>query len=76
MVASTADLKAKLMEEDAEFRRLVEKHRQLDQRIEDLDQQILLTTEQKMETVTLKKKKLQLKDQIGIRLAEYGRSQG
>jgi len=75
MVSSTIDLKAKLMEEDAEFRRLVEKHRQLDQQIEDLDQQILLTTEQKMETVTLKKKKLQLKDQIGIRLAEYSQGQ-
>lgn len=75
MVASTADLKTKLMEEDAEFRRLVEKHRVLDKQIEDLDQQILLTTEQKMETVTLKKKKLHLKDLIGARLAEYSQSQ-
>ena len=75
MVATTADLKTKLMEEDADFRRMVEKHRMLDKQIEDLDRQILLTTEQKMETVTLKKKKLQLKDLIGSRLAEYSRSQ-
>jgi len=74
MVASTADLKTKLMEEDAEFRHMVEKHRQLDKQIEELDQQILLTTEQKMETVTLKKKKLHLKDLIGARLAEYSQA--
>jgi uncharacterized protein YdcH (DUF465 family) len=74
MALSSADLKAKLMEEDADFRHLVEKHRQLDKQIEELDEQILLTTEQKMETVTLKKKKLHLKDRIGARLAEYGKS--
>jgi len=76
MVSSTIDLKSKLMEEDAEFRHMVEKHRTLDKQIEDLDGKILLTTEQKMETVTLKKKKLHLKDLIGARLAEYSRSQG
>jgi uncharacterized protein YdcH (DUF465 family) len=74
MVSSTVDLKSKLMDEDAEFRYMVEKHRSLDKQIEELDGQILLTTEQKMETVTLKKKKLHLKDLIGARLAEYGES--
>jgi len=74
MAVSSADLKAKLMEQDADFRHLVEKHRQLDKKIEELDEQILLTTEQKMETVTLKKKKLHLKDMIGVRLAEFGKS--
>lgn len=75
MVASATDMKTKLMEEDAEFRHLVEKHRLLDKKIEDLDDSILLTTEQKMETVTLKKKKLQLKDLIGARLAVYSQRQ-
>jgi len=75
MVASAIDMKTKLMEEDAEFRHLVEKHRLLDKKIEDLDDSILLTTEQKMETVTLKKKKLQLKDLIGARLAVYSQGQ-
>lgn len=75
MVASAIDMKTKLMEEDAEFRHLVEKHRLLDKKIEDLDDSILLTTEQKMETVTLKKKKLHLKDLIGARLAVYSQSQ-
>jgi uncharacterized protein YdcH (DUF465 family) len=76
MVATTADMKTRLMEEDAEFKHMVEKHRLLDKQIEDLDQQILLTTEQKMETVTLKKKKLHIKDLIGARLAHYSQSLG
>jgi len=75
MVASTADLKTQLMDEDADFRHLVQKHRELDKQIEELDQQILLTTEQKMETVTLKKKKLHLKDLIGAKLAQYSQKQ-
>ncbi len=74
MVSSTVDLKSKLMDEDDEFRHMVEKHRSLDKQIEELAGKILLTTEQKMETVTLKKKKLHLKDLIGARLTEYGQS--
>ena len=76
MATSTADMKTRLMEEDADFRHMVDKHRELDRQIENLDQQILLTTEQKMETVTLKKKKLHLKDLIGARLAEFSQHQG
>ncbi len=74
MASSIVDQKTRLMEEDAEFRHTGEKHRMRDQQIEDLDGKILLTTEQKMETVTLKKKKLHLKDLIGARLEEYTRS--
>ncbi len=76
MATSTADMKTSLMQEDADSRHIVEKHRELDRQIEDAAQQIRLTTERETETVTLKKKKLHLKDLIGARLAEFSHHQG
>ena len=46
-----------LLKENEEFRRLVRKHRELDERITVLSERFLLSDEEKFEEATLKKKK-------------------
>ena len=55
-----------LLKENAEFRRLARKHRELDERLTDLTRRFLLSNEEKSEEVTLKKKKLALKDRMAL----------
>jgi uncharacterized protein YdcH (DUF465 family) len=55
-----------LLKENEEFRRLARKHRELDERITGLTRRFLLSKEEKSEEVTLKKKKLALKDKMAI----------
>lgn len=50
--------------EDPGFRRLQEKHREYDDRLQRLRSQRYLSDEEKMEEVRLKKMKLALKDQM------------
>lgn len=58
------ELKAHLMETDAEFRRLCEEHRDMKRRVEELEAKPHLTPEEEMEEHRLKKVKLAIKDQI------------
>lgn len=62
------DLIAKLKAEDAHFARLFEEHNELDQRIQNMEDEIELATDAEMEN--LKKEKLQLKDEIYRMLKE------
>ncbi len=50
--------------EDPGFRRLQEKHREHDRRLQKLQSQRYLSDEEKLEEVRLKKMKLALKDQM------------
>jgi uncharacterized protein YdcH (DUF465 family) len=55
--------------EDPGFRRLQQKHREYDCRLQQLRSQRYLSDEEKLEEVSLKKKKLALKDQMETMLA-------
>ena len=55
--------------EDPGFRRLQQKHREYDRRLQELQSQRYLSDEQKLEEVRLKKMKLALKDQMETMLA-------
>ena len=58
------DVKNSLLRTDEALRQLVSEHQALDQRIRQLSVQPFLTDQQRYEEVSLKKRKLALKDRI------------
>lgn len=64
MNAQGQDLKDLLLQTDEEFRSLVAKHHDLDDRLHQLTTKQYLSEPEQVEEVTLKKRKLHLKDQM------------
>ena len=64
MPVDLEEMKKKLLESNDEFRQLATQHHTLDERIHDLAIRQYLSEPEQLEEVTLKKKKLQLKDQM------------
>ncbi|MGC8916695.1 MAG: DUF465 domain-containing protein [Thermoanaerobaculum sp.] len=58
------ELRAKLAQEDPEFRKLFEAHQERERRLEELYRKGFLTVEEEQEEKRLKKEKLQLKDRM------------
>jgi uncharacterized protein len=69
------EMKKKLLESNDEFRQLATQHHDLDERIHSLATRHYLSTPEQLEEVTLKKKKLQLKDQMENILRHHNGSQ-
>ena len=63
-MAEAQDLKSLLLETNEEYRQLAEKHHELDDRLQELISKHYLTDSEQFEEVTLKKKKLRLKDRM------------
>jgi uncharacterized protein YdcH (DUF465 family) len=59
-----AQLFARLKEEDAEFRRLADKHREFDRKIMDFDRIYYLTSDQERKRKELQKMKRRVKDEM------------
>lgn len=64
METSATDVKEVLLKESEEFQQLSRKHQELDERLVALTTKYLLSDEEKVEEVTLKKKKLAIKDRM------------
>jgi uncharacterized protein YdcH (DUF465 family) len=58
------ELKRQLLQSDEEFRNLATQHHDLDQKLHTLASRHYLSEPEQLEEVTLKKRKLQLKDQM------------
>jgi uncharacterized protein YdcH (DUF465 family) len=58
------ELREKLLQTDEEFRALSQKHHELDVRLHELGGRAYLADSEQVEEVTLKKRKLQLKDRM------------
>jgi uncharacterized protein YdcH (DUF465 family) len=58
------EMKKQLLQSNDEFRRLATQHHDLDERIHTLATRQYLSEPEQLEEVTLKKRKLQLKDQM------------
>ncbi len=58
------DLKSLLLESDDEFKELAARHQDLEHRLNELTSRSYLSEPEKMEEVTLKKRKLQIKDRM------------
>ncbi len=63
-MAEAQDLKHLLLETNEEYRRLASKHHELDDRLHELTAKHYLSDAEQFEEITLKKRKLQLKDQM------------
>jgi uncharacterized protein YdcH (DUF465 family) len=64
MDAQPLDLKDELARTDAEFSSLSAKHHELEDRLHELTSKHYLSEPEQVEEVTLKKRKLQLKDRM------------
>ena len=71
--AEAQEVKNLLLASDPQFRTLAEQHHQLDDRLHQLIEKHYLSANEQLEEVTLKKKKLALKDQMESILREYAR---
>jgi len=58
------DISQTLYEQNPEYRSLLEEHRSLETRLTELTSRIYLSDREQIEEVTLKKKKLALKDRM------------
>ena len=58
------ELKRQLLQTDEEYRQLATQHHDLDERLQQLASRPYLPEPEQLEEVTLKKRKLQLKDQM------------
>jgi uncharacterized protein len=58
------ELRRKLLQTDEEYRRLATQHHDLDEKLHDLMARHYLSEPEQLEEVTLKKRKLRLKDQM------------
>lgn len=65
------ELKAHLMATDEEFRRLVEQHQEYDRRLRELEAKSVLSDQDQLEEIRLKKMKLRLKDQMAEIMGRY-----
>jgi len=74
MSISQDTLTERLVRENEEYRRLQEKHRSFEERLERLNARHILSDEEKVETITLKKHKLALKDRMAEIVREFARN--
>ena len=76
MDIQTADLlKEELMSRDPEFRELAREHTRYEERLSELTALAYPSDEEQLEEVTLKKKKLALKDQMYSIMMHYQKHQ-
>ena len=71
MPESSETVKEVLLQENEEFQRLAQKHQELEERLTILSGKIFLSDEEKLEEVTLKKKKLAVKDKMAALIRNY-----
>ena len=68
------DLKYRLLETNPEYRELASKHHSLDDRLHELEAKLYLSHDEQFEEVSLKKRKLHLKDRMESILREHSSS--
>ena len=63
-MAEAEEFKSRLLENNEEYRQLVSKHSELEGRLQELNTKHYLSNSEQVEEVTLKKRKLQVKDRM------------
>jgi uncharacterized protein YdcH (DUF465 family) len=70
-MAEAQDLKNLLLETNEEFRTLASKHHELDDRLHELTAKHYLSDAEQFEEVSIKKRKLQMKDRMESIMRDY-----
>ena len=70
--AEAQEVKNLLLRSNEEYRQLAERHHQLDNRLHELTEKHYLSDTEQVEEVTLKKRKLALKDQMEAMARDFG----
>jgi uncharacterized protein YdcH (DUF465 family) len=70
-MAEAQDLKTLLLDTNEEYRQLASKHHELDDRLHELTSKHYLSDAEQFEEITLKKRKLQLKDRMEVLVRNY-----
>jgi len=66
------DLKHRLLETNPEYRELAFTHHTLDDRLHELEAKVYLSDQEQVEEVSLKKRKLHIKDRMEVILRQHG----
>src|SRR6476660_2270629 len=74
-IATTDSLKEELINRDPEFRELAREHHKYEERLSELSALTYPSDEEQLEEITLKKKKLALKDQMYSMMVQYQKTQ-
>jgi len=74
--AEAQEVKNLLLSSHDEYRELAERHHQLDHRLHELTEKHYLSNTEQLEEVTIKKRKLALKDQMEAIARDYGSHYG
>ena len=74
-IATTDSLKEELINRDPEFRQLAQEHRKYEERLGELSALSYPSDEEQLEEITLKKKKLAVKDQMYSMMLQYQKAQ-
>jgi uncharacterized protein YdcH (DUF465 family) len=64
MSESPASLREFLLDQNEEYQRLDQEHHDFESRLQALTDKVVLSDEEQMEEITLKKRKLQVKDRM------------
>jgi uncharacterized protein YdcH (DUF465 family) len=75
-MTNTDSLKEQLIMSDPEFRELAREHGRYEERLGELSALAYPSTEEQLEEVTLKKKKLAIKDQMHSMILKYQKGLG
>jgi len=70
-VAEAQEAKNLLLKENEQYRQLADRHHQLEDRLHELTDKHYLSSSEQIEEVTIKKRKLALKDQMEQLAREY-----
>ena len=65
------EIKERLISANPEFRRLVEEHEQYEGKLAEIQNRHHMTDQDRLEEITLKKKKLHLKDQMNSMIQKF-----
>jgi uncharacterized protein YdcH (DUF465 family) len=71
VIAGEAELREQLWQNNEEYRRLATEHRTYSEELDRLQSRHLLNEEERLQEITLKKKKLLLKDQMYTMIQKY-----